>query len=69
MTKFALPALALLIFSLFYYSVTSQSPDEPSDIAGPREEVTQQPAVAVAEKAEPDRVQQQAISLKRIRIS
>ena len=60
MTKFALPALALLIFGLFYFSITSQPPDEPSDIASPREELTQQPAVAVAEKAEPDRVQQLA---------
>ena len=60
MTKFALPALALLIFGLFYFSITSQPPDAPSDIAGPREEVTQQPAVAVVEKAEPDRVQQLA---------
>ncbi len=60
MTKFALPALALLIFGLFYFSITSQPPYEPSDIASPREELTQQPAVAVAEKAEPDRVQQLA---------
>jgi len=59
-TKFALPALAFLIFGLFYFSITSQPPDAPSDIASPREEVTQQPAVAVVEKAEPDRVQQLA---------
>jgi chromosome segregation ATPase len=59
-TKFALPALTILIFGLFYFSITSQPPDAPSDISSPREEVTPQPAVAVAEKAEPDRVQQLA---------
>jgi uncharacterized phage infection (PIP) family protein YhgE len=59
-TKFALPALTLIIFGLFYFSVTSQPPDTPSDIAGQREEVTQQPAVTVAAKTEPDRVQQLA---------
>ncbi len=41
MTKFALPALTLLIFGLFYFSVTSQPPDAPSDLAGPRAELTQ----------------------------
>ena len=44
MTEFALPALALLIFGLFYFSVTSQPPDEPAEPAGPREEVAQNPS-------------------------
>jgi hypothetical protein len=66
-TKFALPALALLIFGLFYYSVTSQPPDEPSEIGTSLAEVTQQPAVAVAEKAEPDRVQQLAKTIDSVR--
>ena len=67
MTKFALPALALLIFGLFYYSITSQPPDEPSEIAAPRAEATQQPAFAVAEKTESDRVQQLARTIDSVR--
>jgi hypothetical protein len=55
-TKFALPALALLIFGLFYFSVTSQEADAPPESAGARAEPTQ--PIASAEKAEPDRVQQ-----------
>ena len=58
MTKFALPALALLIFGLFYFSITSQPPDEPSDVAAPREEATQQPVAEKTVAAEPDRAQQ-----------
>ena len=58
MTKLALPALAFLIFGLFYFSITSQPPDASSEVADAREEVTQPPAVAVVEKAEPDRLQQ-----------
>ena len=60
MTQFALPALALLIFGLFYFSITSQPPDEPSDVAAPREEVIQQPVAEKTVAAEPDRVQQLA---------
>jgi hypothetical protein len=59
-TKFALPALALLIFGLFYFSITSQPPDAPSDVVAPREEVTQQPVAEKIVAAEPDRVQQLA---------
>lgn len=66
MTKFALPALALLIFGLFYFSVTSQEPDAPPDVvAGPSAELTQ--PVASAEKAEPDRVQQLEKALESVR--
>lgn len=65
MTKFALPALALLIFGLFYFSVTSQESDAPPEIAGSRAEPTQ--PVASAEKAEPDRVQQLEKALESVR--
>jgi hypothetical protein len=34
-TKFALPALVLIIFGLFYFSVPPQTPDEPVDAAAP----------------------------------
>jgi hypothetical protein len=63
-TKFALPSLILLIFALFSYSVTSQSPDAP-DLAGPRAELTQN--LADAEKTEPDREQQFAKTIDSIR--
>lgn len=64
MTKFALPALALIIFGLFYFSITSQPPDEPVDTAPQRTEVTPQPTVVAApEKAAPDRVEQLAKSI------
>lgn len=35
MTKFALPALVLIIFGLFYFSIPPQTPDEPVDVAAP----------------------------------
>ena len=66
MTKFALPALALLIFGLFYFSVTSQESDAPPDVvAGPRAEPAQ--PLASAEKAEPDRVQQLEKAIESVR--
>lgn len=65
MTKFALPALTLLIFGLFYFSVTSQPPDAPAELAGPRAELTQN--LASAEKAEQDRVQELAKTIDSVR--
>jgi hypothetical protein len=64
-TKFALPALMLLIFGLFYFSVTSQPPDAPAELAGPRTELPQN--IANAEKAEQDRVQELAKTIDSIR--
>ena len=65
MTKFALPALTLLIFGLFYFSVTSQPPDAPAELAGPRAELAQN--LADAEKAEQDRVQELAKTIDSVR--
>ena len=65
MTKFALPALTLLIFGLFYFTVTSQPPDAPAELAGPRAELAQN--LADAEKAEQDRVQELAKTIDSIR--
>ena len=66
MTKFALPALALLIFGLFYFSVTSQESEAPPDlVAGPRAEPAQPPSNT--EKAETDRVQQLEKALESVR--
>jgi len=64
-TKFALPALTLLIFGLFYFTVTSQPPDAPAELAGPRAELAQN--LADAEKAEQDRVQELAKTIDSIR--
>jgi hypothetical protein len=64
-TKFALPALTLLIFGLFYFSVTSQPPDAPAELAGPRAELAQN--LADAEKAEQDRVQELAKTIDSVR--
>ena len=65
MTKFALPVLTLLIFGLFYFSVTSQPPDAPAEPAGPRAELPQN--LANAEKAEQDRVQELAKTIDGVR--
>lgn len=65
MTKFALPALVLLIFGLFYFSVTSPPPDAPSELAGPRTELTLK--VADAEDVRPDRDQQADKTLDSVR--
>jgi DNA repair exonuclease SbcCD ATPase subunit len=64
-TKFALPALMLLIFGLFYFSVTSQPPDAPAELAGPRTELPQN--LANVEKAQQDRVQELAKAIDSIR--
>jgi hypothetical protein len=64
-TKFALPALTLLIFGLFYFSVTSQPPDAPTELASPRAELPQN--LANAERAEQDRVQELAKTIDSIR--
>lgn len=65
MTKFALPALTLLIFGLFYFSVTSQPPDAPAELASPRAELAQN--LADADKAEQDRVQELAKTIDSVR--
>lgn len=65
MTKFALPALTLLIFGLFYFSVTSPPPDAPTELAGPRAELSQK--LADVEKAEQDRVQELAKTIDSVR--
>lgn len=78
MTKFGLPALVLIIFGLFYFSVPPQTPDEPVDVAAPLASPAQdnravaEPAKeAVKETAkEPvrdDRQQQSAAALESIR--
>lgn len=78
MTKFGLPALVLIIFGLFYFSVPPQTPDEPVDVAAPLASPAQdnravaEPAKeAVKETAkEPvrdDRQQQSAAALDSIR--
>jgi hypothetical protein len=64
-TKFALPALTLLIFGLFYFTVTSQPPEAPAELVGTRTELPQN--FATAEKAEQDRVQELAKTIDSIR--
>ena len=65
MTKFALPALILLIFALFSFSLTSQSPDAPADLDDTRAELTQK--LADAEKAKQDREQEFANTIDSVR--
>lgn len=65
MTKFALPALVLLIFGLFYFSVTSPPPDAPSELADSRAEQTAK--VADAEVVMPDGDQQAAKTIDSLR--
>jgi hypothetical protein len=64
-TKLALPALVILIFGLFYYSVTSPSPDMPLDLAAPVAEPAQ--PRAAAEAAGPVRDPQLASTIEGIR--
>ena len=66
MTKFALPALILVIFGLFYLSVTPQPSDAPPDVAAPRVEPPPNNLAAV-ETARDDREQQLSKTIEGIR--
>jgi hypothetical protein len=64
-TKFALPALILCVFGLFWYSITSRSNNLPLEVTEERAEPTQKPANA--ETAPPDREQSSVNNIETVR--